>query len=220
MGWWENFRRYVDLPAPQLGMHFLSRSGRVTHERARRQDPAFVSRVDRWFSGSEGVDAVLGTPFSGGAWETSGRMVRIDPTLDLGAVPVQPIVLRGDTLGPAGADPVDGVPAVLLDDVRGGQDVEDRVTRALAAVADGAALVAVRANPADGEAGVLAQVHISERLRLEHGVPTVLVDDAGDRDHAAQLVLSGRADLVAAPASVLDDRTDQPDQRATEPLRR
>jgi 2,4-dienoyl-CoA reductase-like NADH-dependent reductase (Old Yellow Enzyme family) len=67
---------------------------------------------------------------------------------------------------------------------------------------------------------VLAQVHISERLRLEHGVPTVLVDDAGDRDHAAQLVLSGRADLVAAPASVLDDRTDQPDQRATEPLRR
>jgi anthraniloyl-CoA monooxygenase len=68
MGWWENFRRYVELPLPQFAMHFLDRSGRITHDRAARQDPGFVAGLDRWFSGSTGVDAVLGTPFTTGSW--------------------------------------------------------------------------------------------------------------------------------------------------------
>jgi anthraniloyl-CoA monooxygenase len=220
MGWWENFRRYMDLPAPQLAMHFLSRTGRVTHERASRQDPAFVRRVDRWFSGGEGIDTVLGTPFDGAGWTAAGRLLRLDPTLDLGVGPARPIVLRADTLEPADAHPGDGVAAVLLDDVRGAPDVEDRVTRGLAAVADGAALAVVRANPPDGEASTQAQLHISERLRLEHGVPTALVDDTADRGHAAQLVLSGRADLVAVPVPAATEPVGHTDQRIIEPSRR
>jgi anthraniloyl-CoA monooxygenase len=195
LGWWENFRRYVGLPPPQFGMHFLARSGRVSHDRAARQDPEFVRRLDRWFSGGEGVDAVLGTPFSADGWGTSGRVVRISRAVPLGAAARQPLALQADALGPVRPD---GVPALLIDTVAGPADVEPGIADALRAAEAGTMLIGVRA-AADAASAQLAATHISERLRLEHGIATALVDDAGDRDHAAQLVLSGRADLIAVP---------------------
>jgi anthraniloyl-CoA monooxygenase len=198
MGWWENFRRYVELPLPQFAMHFLDRSGRITHDRASRQDPEFVAGLDRWFSGDTGVDAVLGTPFTTGTWAAPGRIVRLARDVTLGAAPTQRLVLRGIELvaAPCDREPRD-VTAVLIDQVLGQDDVEDRVHAAARAGAD---LVAVHAGSPD-EAARLAQINISERLRIEHRIPTALVEPSLDREHAAQLVLSGRADLVAIPAS-------------------
>ena len=42
-----------------------------------------------------------------------------------------------------------------------------------------------------------------EQARLRTGVPALLVDDGLDADLAVTTVLSGRADLVGAPAGVL-----------------
>jgi salicyloyl-CoA 5-hydroxylase len=202
MGWWENFRRYVELPLPQFAMHFLDRSGRITHDRASRQDPEFVRRLDRWFSSGEGIDSVLATPFVADTWSTPERLLQLSPAIRLGAAATQPLLLLGDTLLPDDQLPrSESVPAVLIDQVHGPEDVRGGVGRALRAFASGAALVAVRASSMNDEAARLAQIHISERLRLEHRIPTALVDHAGDRDHAAQLVLSGRADLIAVPAT-------------------
>ncbi|HTK67097.1 MAG TPA: FAD-dependent monooxygenase [Pseudonocardia sp.] len=198
MGWWENFRRYVELPMPQFAMHFLDRSGRITHDRAARQDPGFVAGLDRWFSGGSGVDAVLGTPFTADGWSTPGRTVTLAPEVALGVSALRPLVLRGTELLTAVGDPRAGdVSALLVDRVRGQRDVDDRVD---GAVRSGAKVVAVRAGAPDEDAR-LAQINISERLRIEHRIPTALVEPAPDREHAAQLVLSGRADLVAVPAS-------------------
>jgi anthraniloyl-CoA monooxygenase len=193
MGWWESFRRYVELPLPQFAMHFLDRSGRITHDRAARQDPGFVAGLDRWFSGSTGVDAVLGTPFTTGSWQTARRIVPLSPEVTLGSTATQRLALRDGTLVTPDSE---GVPVLLLDQVYGQDDVEDGVRRAAEA---GVGLVAVCAGAKD-EAARLAQINISERLRLEHRIATVLVEPEADRDYAAQLVLSGRADLVAVPA--------------------
>ncbi len=202
MGWWENFRRYVELPLPQFAMHFLDRSGRITHDRAWRQDPGFVDGLDRWFSGGTGIDSVLATPLTLAGCETTGRIVHLNG-VQLGVRPAQDLRLHGDELVPAGrSDP--GVPVLLIDRVNGQDDVEDGVRRAATA---GVALVAVCAGDA-GEDARLAQINLSERLRLELGVPTALVEPDADRDYAAQLVLSGRADLVAVPAPTI-----QPQQR-------
>jgi 2-polyprenyl-6-methoxyphenol hydroxylase-like FAD-dependent oxidoreductase len=204
MAWWENFRRYVDLPMPQLGMHFLSRSGRVTHQRASEEDPEFVRGLDRWFSGGEGVDAVLGTPFDGPSWRLTSRVV----ALSAGS-PVQrgvrSIVLRDGRMVVDPQDTAGELPGVLLDGLRDGQDVEQGVADAVAAAERGAQLVMLRADPATAEAGTLARSQISERLRLEHGLPTVTLEDPPDFDLAAQLVLSGRTDLVAVPAEAIGE---------------
>ena len=58
--------------------------------------------------------------------------------------------------------------------------------------ASGATLVAVRAGTP------LTRRLICEEARLGHGTPALLVED-GDADTATTAILSGRADLVAAP---------------------
>jgi anthraniloyl-CoA monooxygenase len=75
-------------------------------------------------------------------------------------------------------------------------DTEADLGPALAAVAkgaaDGAALVAVRAGTS------LTRRLICEEARLGHALPALLIEDH-DPDSATTAVLSGRADLVAAP---------------------
>jgi anthraniloyl-CoA monooxygenase len=44
---------------------------------------------------------------------------------------------------------------------------------------------------------------LTERARLRHGLPALLVDDTLDRDRAVTAVLSGRTDLVGATADVV-----------------
>jgi anthraniloyl-CoA monooxygenase len=200
MVWWENFRRYVELPLPQFAMHFLDRSGRITHDRAGKQDPEFVDGLDRWFSGGTAVESVLGTSFERPGWGVPERIVHLSPAVTLGASPAHDLILCGGELVAAHPDAADcrpaGVPVLLIDQVYGQDDVEEAVRRAVPARVE---LAAVCAGDKDENAR-LAQINISERLRLEHGLATVLVEPNADRDYFAQLVLSGRADLVAVPA--------------------
>ncbi|HWK88930.1 MAG TPA: FAD-dependent monooxygenase, partial [Longimicrobium sp.] len=69
MEWFENVRRYVDLPPEQFAYSLLTRSQRVSHENLRLRDGAYLSGVERWFaaraSGAE-VEAApppMFTPF-------------------------------------------------------------------------------------------------------------------------------------------------------------
>lgn len=44
---------------------------------------------------------------------------------------------------------------------------------------------------------------LTERARLRHGLPALLVDETLDRDRAVTAVLSGRTDLVGASAATV-----------------
>ncbi len=48
--WFEDTERYLTMAPIQFAFALLSRSLRVTHENLRVRDPAFISRVDRWFA--------------------------------------------------------------------------------------------------------------------------------------------------------------------------
>jgi len=48
--WFEDTERYMELDPLQFSFNLLTRSLRVTHENLRVRDPAFVTRVDRWFA--------------------------------------------------------------------------------------------------------------------------------------------------------------------------
>ena len=50
MEWFENVRRYVQLPAEQFAYSLLTRSQRVSHENLRLRDSVYVAGVERWFA--------------------------------------------------------------------------------------------------------------------------------------------------------------------------
>jgi anthraniloyl-CoA monooxygenase len=49
----------------------------------------------------------------------------------------------------------------------------------------------------------LTRTLVCEQARLQTGVPALLIDDGLDPNQAVTMVLSGRADLVGAPADTL-----------------
>ncbi|OYX57814.1 MAG: oxidoreductase [Brevundimonas subvibrioides] len=53
--WFETVERYVDLDPLQFAYSLLTRSQRVSHENLRLRDPAFVTRVERWFADQAGA---------------------------------------------------------------------------------------------------------------------------------------------------------------------
>jgi anthraniloyl-CoA monooxygenase len=55
MEWFENVRRYVNLPAEQLAYSLLTRSQRVSHENLRLRDATYVAGVERWFASEANV---------------------------------------------------------------------------------------------------------------------------------------------------------------------
>jgi anthraniloyl-CoA monooxygenase len=56
--WFEQTEHYAKLDPIQFTMSLLTRSLRVTHDNLRVRDPAFVERVDRWFSERAGAPSV------------------------------------------------------------------------------------------------------------------------------------------------------------------
>ena len=63
--WFEDTERYMDLEPIQFAFNLLTRSLRITHDNLRVRDPAFVTKVDRWFAQ--------------GAQQQSGEPVSLDP---------------------------------------------------------------------------------------------------------------------------------------------
>jgi anthraniloyl-CoA monooxygenase len=50
MEWFENVKRYIDLPAEQFAYSLLTRSQRVSHENLRLRDSTYLRGVERWFA--------------------------------------------------------------------------------------------------------------------------------------------------------------------------
>jgi len=112
-----------------------------------------------------------------------------------GAPPLDsPLTLSGHTVPTRSAEVEPGAGGWVLEIIA--PEAEADLGPALEAVAkgaaSGAALIAVRAGTP------LTRRLICEEARLGHGIPALLVED-GDADTATTAILSGRADLVAAP---------------------
>ncbi|HUP19680.1 MAG TPA: bifunctional salicylyl-CoA 5-hydroxylase/oxidoreductase [Gemmatimonadota bacterium] len=64
--WFEGTERYWNQEPLQFAFNLLTRSLRITHEDLKARDPAFTSRVDRWFAeraaGQSGVEVPLDPP--------------------------------------------------------------------------------------------------------------------------------------------------------------
>jgi anthraniloyl-CoA monooxygenase len=50
MEWFENVRRYINLPPEQFAYSLLTRSQRVSHENLRLRDKDYLEGVERWFA--------------------------------------------------------------------------------------------------------------------------------------------------------------------------
>ena len=191
LGWWEHFGEYHDAFEPwQFAYHFLSRS--ITDGRLARRAPDFVrTSHDKWQARHGGSDP-LDTPFDLGTWQLPSRvmLVESDATTAVGGTgdPLPLRVSAPDTPGPWGAR------VTAPDDESGLAAAYAR----LASLADaGPVLLAVDGGTAHTRA------LLTERARLHHDLPALLVDDTLDRDRAVTAVLSGRTDLVGAAADTV-----------------
>ena len=187
LSWWEHFGRSHDtLPPWQFAYHFFTRS--LPEAKLRRRDDAFVAGIhDRWRDafGAEPLASSLEVA----GQRVDGRAVVVsDGTVHL---PGGPLPLRPE---PAGGGRPWGLWVAA-------PDTEDRLPPALDALAKGvaadAALVAV------GGGTALTRRLLCEAARLEHGAVSLLVEQVDPglaTDVAVTAVLSGRTDLVSAPA--------------------
>jgi salicyloyl-CoA 5-hydroxylase len=187
LSWWEHFgRSYDTLPGWQFAYHFFTRS--LTDGKLRRRDPDFVEATHaRWKAahGAPPLDSALSLP----GRTAPGRAV----TLERRAVRVAgdrlPLVrAAGDGPRPPGDD--DWALEVVAPQAEAElAPVFEAVARG---AARGAALIAVRGGTP------LTRRLLCEHARLGLGTPALLIED-GDADIATTALLSGRADLVAAP---------------------
>jgi salicyloyl-CoA 5-hydroxylase len=183
LSWWEHFGRSHDtLPPWQFAYHFFTRS--LPDAKLRRRDPGFVAAVhDRWRQahGGEGRDP-LHSPLEVAGQRLEGRLVGLGA--DAVALPDGPLPLR------SGASQ-DGSPWGLRVTAPNAEaDLPAALDAVAKGVAAGAALVAVAGGTA------LTRRLLGEAARLDHGVVTLLAEEAADPDQALTAVLSGRTDLV------------------------
>jgi anthraniloyl-CoA monooxygenase len=190
LGWWEHFGEYHDAFEPwQFTYHFLSRS--ITDGRLARRAPDFVRASHDVWRARHGGDP-LDTPLDLGDRRLPNRLVPVEPdgSAALGGTG-DPLPLRAsvpDTPEPWGAR------ITAPDDE---SDLAAAYARLAGLAAARPLLVSVHGGTAHSRA------LLTERARLRHGLPALLVDDTLDRDRAVTAVLSGRTDLVGATADVV-----------------
>jgi anthraniloyl-CoA monooxygenase len=194
LGWWEHFGEYYDAFEPwQFAYHFLSRS--ITDGRLARRAPEFVrASHDQWQSGHGGAEP-LDAPFDLGAWRLPSRVMLVtadgtDGSTAVGGVGA-PLPLRESA--PDTAEPW-GARITAPDDESA---LAAAYTRLAELAASGPLLIAVHGGTP------YTRALLTERARLQHGLPVLLVDDSLDRDRAVTAVLSGRTDLVGAGAATV-----------------
>ena len=181
LGWWERFTRYYDAFSPlQFTFHYFTRY--LTLEKVRQRDPRLAASVEDEWTRAHGAHA-LDTPLS------TGNIVFPSRYLQLRQLPrpqlTDPACGIAVPLGPpdGGAVPLVAAP-----------DDESGLSAAVDALPSGGAV-------AIAEGTSWTRSLIAEEARLRRGLVTILVEETGtDRDRAATLVLSGRADAVAVPA--------------------
>jgi 2-polyprenyl-6-methoxyphenol hydroxylase-like FAD-dependent oxidoreductase len=177
LAWWEHFGRYHDFFPPwQFAYHFLSRS--ITDARLSRRAPDFVASTHRAWLDAHGAEP-LATPLHLPGWSAPGRLLDIVTAPD-----GTPTIARGN-------HDLDLATQALV--VRA-PDTEDDLPSVLAGLASSTGLVAVYGGTP------LTRTLICEHARMEHRLPTLLIESERDADRATTLVLSGRTDLVGATA--------------------
>jgi len=177
LSWWENFAFYYDALKPlDFAFHFFSRS--IDIDRVRRRDPRLADEVvDSWLQ-AHGAPP-LETPFNTTGVTLSGRDLLVQD--------------RGD--------------GRVLEDASGAALSVGRDVTVIVAPEDSRRIADM---PLVGEAdavlveggSALSRSLIAERLRLERGIPSIILDDALEDSAAATLILSGRADAVARTGAV------------------
>ncbi|MGD9526506.1 MAG: FAD-dependent monooxygenase, partial [Pseudonocardia sp.] len=175
LSWWEHFGRYHDAFEPwQFAYHFLSRS--ISDGRLARRDAGFVGAAHAAWEARHGAE-VLASPLDVGGVRFGARVVTVGPS--------------GIALPDGAAFPLQDHHGVRIAAPGDESDLPGTFAALAAAVSGGAQLVAV-------EGGTpFTRTLVCEQARLHHGVATLHVDPALDRDRAVTAVLSGRADLVA-----------------------
>ncbi|MFC9835254.1 FAD-dependent monooxygenase [Rhodococcus sp. NPDC127530] len=192
LSWWDHFGEYYRALEPwQFGFHFFSRA--ISAEKIRVRDPRFVSDAERSWNTQHGA-APLDTPLSIGTATLAGRLLQIT---DLSDESLQ--FTDGTTAVAAGAS-TGAVALFTAPDVDRTSIDEFTRTELDQLCARKPVAVAVRGGTA------LSRVLCAEHVRFTHHIPVVIVDQPAslrarravdERDCAATLILSGRADAVA-----------------------
>ncbi|GAA0990896.1 FAD-dependent monooxygenase [Subtercola frigoramans] len=187
LSWWEHFGEYYDSFDPlEFTFHFFSRS--IDLERIRQRDPGLASAIEQHWLARHG-DVPLRTPLSlaNGVSLASRKLSFTDhdgATMLSDEHGTEIPVVTGEGIDgpvPAGSAVVMTAPAS-----------EEELAALETPVRSGASIVLV-----DGPNPV-TRVLLSERLRLQQGIPTVLFDDEAGDVVATTLLLAGRADAVAS----------------------
>ncbi|MFF0816851.1 FAD-dependent monooxygenase [Rhodococcus sp. NPDC003318] len=193
LSWWDHFGEYHRTLDPwQFGFHFFSRA--ISAEKMRVRDPEFVAAAER-------------------AWVAQHGAAPLDTPLTIGALTLNTRLLAVTERAGGGFDLGDGTSVLSATDAAGSAvrlfdapdsdatSLDDTVSAALDELClRGPDAVVVRGGTE------LSRALCAERIRLGDSIPAVLVDGPAsvrtrravdERDCAATLVLSGRADAVA-----------------------
>jgi len=187
LAWWEHFGRYYEHFEPwQFAYHFLSRS--ISDGRLGRRAPTFIDSTHRCWLERYGVEP-LQTPLNAVGWTSPVRVVE----LDTGPDGPRAVTGPGPPLALTDSAPVDRPWGARLPAPQAEAGLPAAYTRLAKLAGDQPAVVAVFGGTA------LTRTLLCEQVRMEHGIPALLVEETLDTDLAVTAVLSGRADLIGAP---------------------
>lgn len=181
------------LSPSQFSFHFFSRA--ISAEKIRRRDPGFVADVESDWREEHGSDP-LDTPLPLGDVLLRRRLLATTAVADDRLVLSDGTAELTATAGPS-SEPGRVVDAPAADVITLAAADRRRLDEIAATTP---AVVAVRGGTP------LTRALSSEYMRLRHRIPTVIVDSAAsirarravdERDNAATIVLSGRADALA-----------------------
>jgi anthraniloyl-CoA monooxygenase len=199
--WWDSIGHRLDLPAPQLMLAYLSRGGVVSASRLVQSDRDLLRAGLAAFAGVEPTDDeladvrtwVLNRPYEGAALRTSRRVLDEDGQAGYREVPMGTCAVAALRA----AYPDQALAAVLGTEVDdpwspAADQVLDRCFALAEAGADG-----VRLQGRPGRPALLDRLALSERIRRQTKLFTVVGASAGHIDDLVDGIVAGRADLVA-----------------------
>jgi 2-polyprenyl-6-methoxyphenol hydroxylase-like FAD-dependent oxidoreductase len=199
--WWDSIGHRLDLPAPQLMLAYLSRGGVVSTSRLAESDPGLLRAGLAALTGVEPTDGeltdvrswVLSRPYEGAALRTKGRVLAKDEQAGYREVPGEPVAVSARRA----AHPDDALAAVLRTDADDPwSPAADEVLGRCFALAEAGAH-GIRLEGPPGRPALLDRLALSERIRHQTKLFTVVGAPADHIDDLVDGIVAGRADLVA-----------------------
>jgi anthraniloyl-CoA monooxygenase len=199
--WWDSVGHRLDLPAPQLMLAYLSRGGVVSTSRLVESDPGLLRAGLAALAGVEPTDGeltdvrswVLNRSYEGAALRTKGRVLAKDGQAGYREVPGEPVAVSARRA----AYPDDALAAVLRTDADDPwSPAADEVLGRCFALAEAGAH-GIRLEGPPGRPALLDRLALSERIRHQTKLFTVVGAPADHIDDLVDGIVAGRADLVA-----------------------